>query len=255
MYNEEEIEDSLEFLRGIEIYKRAEEEKQEKQKLPENPLDEPPISTERVEQYQWDLSRLDLENPPKRPTTESGSLKLVNNLFVLLVCILLGYFIASMVTYFVAYQTSVEGESMEPTLSDGDSVIIQKMSYYFKNPARFDIIVFPVKNPDSDKKENYYVKRVIGLPGETVQISGGIVYINGRKLTTDKYCLSEMLDPGRAINPISLKGDEYFVLGDNRNMSTDSRSDYVGLVKRDEIQGEVVFRIWPFEKMGLLSGE
>jgi signal peptidase I len=118
------------------------------------------------------------------------------------------------------------------------------------------VVVFPVQSTDAlgEKVDTYYVKRVIGLPGETVQIIDGKVYINDQPLTDDKYCLSEILDSGSAEQPITLKEDEYFVLGDNRNMSTDSRSEYVGLVKRQDIIGEVFMRIWPFSHFGLIAG-
>ena len=78
--------------------------------------------------------------------------------------------------------------------------------------------------------------------------------INGEELKGDKYCLSKILDSGNAAQPVTLGEDEYFVLGDNRNMSTDSRSDYVGLVHRKDIVGEVFMRIWPFSHWGLIPG-
>ena len=143
---------------------------------------------------------------------------------------------------------------MEPTLSDGDSVIIQKLSYYFRDPARFDVIVFPVSYGQMEEDEDtFYIKRVIGLPGETVQILDGTVYINGEPLQDDKYALSDILDPGAASDPMVLADDEYFVMGDNRNMSTDSRSSYVGLVNRSDIIGEAWMCIWPLNHFGTLT--
>lgn len=253
MYNEEEIEDSLEFCRIAKLYYgNASQEKE----APE------PDSTEKKEAL-YSLEMLDngfsnphLEKGWKRPTSESAGLRFINNIFVLALCVLLAYFIASVVTHYVAHQTWVEGESMEPTLSDGDSIIIQKISYYLRNPRRYDVVVFPVSSMDSTGKnvDTYYVKRVIGLPGETVQIIQGKVYIDNKLLVDDKYCLSEILDSGNAGRPITLGEDEYFVLGDNRNMSTDSRSSYVGLVHREDIIGEVFMRIWPFSHFGLIPG-
>lgn len=255
MYNENEIEDSLEFCKGIEIYREADRKKEEG--ISSETWQEPVIQEKKTREYQWDLSKLEQEESSKRPTSESASLKLVNNVFMVAVCLLLGFFIASLITHFVAYQTTVEGESMEPTLSDGDSVIIQKLSYYIGEPQRFDVIVFPVADGEEGKstENSFYVKRVIGLPGETVQIQEGAVYINDKKLTTDKYCLSKILDGGNASSPLTLKEDEYFVLGDNRNMSTDSRSSFVGLVKKSDISGKVFLRIWPFSHFGLLAGK
>lgn len=180
-------------------------------------------------------------------------LHLVSNLLVVGMCIFIAYFLASLVTNYVAHPTSVEGESMEPTLTDGDSVIIQKMSYYFGDPDRYDVVVFPVSYDAATKQETYYIKRVIGLPGETVQISEGKVLINGSELIDDHYALTDIMDPGEASEPITLASDEYFVLGDNRNMSTDSRSSYVGLVKRRNIIGEAWFCVWPFSHFGTLT--
>ncbi len=191
----------------------------------------------------------------KRPTSETPMLSFVNNILLVCICVLVGFLAASLITHFCIYETRVEGSSMEPALSDRDHVFIEKVGYHFHNPKRYEIIVFPVTIPEKEKKKekketSYYVKRIIGMPGETVQIQDGNVYIDGRKLTTDTYRLSEILDPGIAGDEIKLGEDEYFVLGDNRNLSTDSRSEYVGAIKKDDIDGKVVFRIWPFSRMG-----
>lgn len=241
MYNEEEVEDSLEFCRIAKEYYDdfSAKENTDYKKTSFMDLD---TGYSVPQKKGW-----------KRPTSESAGLRLVNNIFVFVVCILLAYFIASVVTHYVVHQTWVEGESMEPTLSDGDSIIIQKVSYYFANPKRYDVVVFPVALEKEDSREKtYYVKRVIGMPGETVQIWNGRVYIDDRELSGDTYCLSEILDAGNAISPITLGENEYFVLGDNRNMSTDSRSDFVGLVQRENIVGKVYMRIWPFSHWGLI---
>lgn len=256
MYNEKEIEDSLAFCKDIEIYRQADQEKGGEE--PPGAWEESAaVREEKMQEFQWELSRLEQEVPVKRPTTESTSLRAANNVFMLAVCLLLGFFIASLITHFVAYQTRVEGQSMEPTLSDGDSVIIQKLSYIFGEPERFDVIVFPVKPRGDGKNEedSFYVKRIIGLPGETIQVQDGSVYIDGEQLEADNYCLSKMLDGGNADVPIKIKEDEYFVLGDNRNMSTDSRNSYVGMVKKKDISGKVFLRIWPFTHFGMLSGK
>ncbi len=256
MYNEEEIEDSLAFCKDIEIYRQA-DQGMSGEEPPGAREESAAAREERMRVFQWELSKLEQEAPVKRPTTESASLRAANNIFMLAVCLLLGFFIASLITHFVAYQTSVEGQSMEPTLSDGDSVIIQKLSYYFGEPQRFDVVVFPVKaKGDGDNgKDSFYVKRIIGLPGETLQVRDGSVYIDGERLEADQYCLSKMLDGGNADAPVTMKEDEYFVLGDNRNMSTDSRNSYVGMVKKKDILGKVFLRIWPLTHFGMLSGK
>ena len=151
---------------------------------------------------------------------------------------------------FVGQRTKVSGSSMSPTLSDGDNLIVEKLSYRFGNPKRFDIIVF---HPEREQKGVYYVKRIIGLPGETVQIgTDGTIYINGEVLN-ENYGKEVILSPGIAKDPITLGEDEYFVLGDNRNNSSDSRSAYVGNVKRSDIVGKAWIRIWPFSKFGKIT--
>ena len=155
------------------------------------------------------------------------------------------------VIHFVGQRTEVEGASMESTLSDGDNLIVDKISYRFRDPQRFDIIVFPFRY----KENTYYIKRIIGLPGETVQIDEqGNSYINGEKLQ-ESYG-REIIKPeniGLEAEPITLGEDEYFVMGDNRNNSTDSRTEIVGNIHRDEIIGRAWVRIWPFSKFGILK--
>ena len=150
---------------------------------------------------------------------------------------------------FVGQRTMVDGRSMNATLNDGDNLIVEKLSYRFGDPQRFDIIVFP---PQGAPKE-HYIKRIIGLPGETVQIDlEGNIFINGELLEED-YGLETIQNPGRAQEPITLGDDEYFVLGDNRNNSTDSRSEKVGNVKRSTITGRAWLRIWPLSDIGFLK--
>lgn len=161
--------------------------------------------------------------------------------------------IVLMVTYlmihYVGQRTQVQGESMKPTLLNGDNLIVDKITYRFNDPKRFDIIVFPFQY----KENTYYIKRIIGLPGETIQITtDGIIYIDGEELK-EGYGKEVILDPGNAYNPITLGDDEYFVLGDNRNNSSDSRSSSVGVIKRDSIVGRAWLRIWPFSEFGILK--
>ncbi len=150
---------------------------------------------------------------------------------------------------FVGQRTSVSGSSMEPTLSNNDQLILDKISYRFSEPKRFDIIVFPFQY----KENTYYVKRVIGLPGETVQIDlEGNIYINGEILEED-YGKEKINFPGLAVEPITLGDDEYFVMGDNRNNSSDSRDPSVGNIRRSNIIGKAWVRIWPLNKFGVLK--
>lgn len=150
---------------------------------------------------------------------------------------------------FVGQRTAVNGDSMEPTLSNGDNLIMDKLSYHFRDPERFEVIIFPCPT----RPEVYYIKRVIGLPGETVQIKDGSVYIDGKLLETDVYGITEETEAGIAHEPIQIGEDQYFVLGDNRPISQDSRYEVVGLIDRDDIEGRAFFRMYPFEKMGLVQ--
>ena len=151
---------------------------------------------------------------------------------------------------FVGQRTKVSGHSMETTLSDGDNLIVDKISYRFRDPERFEIIVFPFQY----EEHTYYIKRIIGLPGETVQVIDGYVYINGEMLD-ENYGLEVMDDPGIAAEPIKLGDDEYFVLGDNRNHSSDSRVASVGVLTRDMLIGRAWVRIYPFNKIGVIKHE
>lgn len=163
----------------------------------------------------------------------------------LLVVICAAYLI---ITY-VGQRTQVLGSSMETTLSENDNLIVDKITYRFSDPKRFDIIVFPFQYAT----HTYYIKRIIGLPGETVQIDeDGNIYING-EILEESYGREIIQNPGRAVEPIQLGDDEYFVLGDNRNNSSDSRDPSVGNIKREDIIGRAWLRIWPFSKFGVLK--
>ena len=152
------------------------------------------------------------------------------------------------VTY-VGQRTKVIGSSMEPMLEDGDNLIVDKISYRFEEPSRFDIIVFPFRY----EEKTYYIKRIIGLPGETVYIDeSGAVYINGEVLK-ESYGKETIIDPGRAFEPVVLGEDEYFVMGDNRNNSSDSRDPVVGNIHRDEFIGKAWMRLWPLDKLGMIK--
>lgn len=150
--------------------------------------------------------------------------------------------------HFVGQRTQVLGSSMEPKLSDEDNLIVDKITYRFHDPERYDIIVFPFRYEDN----TFYIKRIIGLPGETVQIDEeGNILIDGEVLQ-EGYGREVIDSPGRAYEEIQLGDDEYFVMGDNRNNSTDSRDPAVGNIKREEIIGRAWLRIWPFDKFGLI---
>ncbi len=143
----------------------------------------------------------------------------------------------------------VIGDSMNPSLRDKDVVIINKIVYTFNDPERFDLVVFPYKYDTSTK----YIKRVIGLPGETVEIKDSKIYINDELLVEYYGILGKDEDVKYAnYGPVKLGEGDYFVLGDNRNHSDDSRSSDVGSIKRDTIIGKACFRVLPFSDIGSL---
>ena len=168
--------------------------------------------------------------------------------WIVYIIIIIG--LAYLIITFVGQRTQVRGSSMESTLSDGDQLIVDKISYRFRDPKRYDIVVFPYQYEEN----TYYIKRIIGLPGETVQIIDGYVYING-ELLDEHYGNEVMADPGIASEPVQLGDDEYFVLGDNRNNSQDSRSSNVGVIHRDDLLGRAWIRIWPLADFGVIRHE
>ena len=169
--------------------------------------------------------------------------------YILYILVIIG--LTWMIVTFVGQRTRVSGQSMETTLQDRDNLIVDKISYRFHDPSRYDIIVFPYKYEEN----TFYIKRIIGLPGETVQVKDGYIYINGKKLTSDIYGREVMDEPGIAEEPIKLGSDEYFVLGDNRNHSQDSRDPYVGVLKRSDLMGRAFVRIYPLNKFGVIKHE
>lgn len=147
-------------------------------------------------------------------------------------------FLAFVLVFSVGMKISMVGVSMEPALYNGQEVMINRFVYKITSPKRGDVIAFL---PNGNQNSHYYLKRIVGLPGESIQIIDGYVYINGERVPEDEY--DKMADYGIAGNEIQLGSDEYFVLGDNRNMSEDSRSGNIGAVKKDTIAGKVWFHL------------
>ena len=141
--------------------------------------------------------------------------------------------IAFTFVYFIGLRTSVVGQSMSKTLNGGDQILVNRFVYKVTDPKTNDIVVFL---PNGNEKSHYYVKRVIGVPGDTVQIKN----------------VASIEDAGLAAEEITLGAEEYFVLGDNRNNSEDSRYANIGNIKKDYIIGKAWFRIAPFSEIGFL---
>ncbi len=165
--------------------------------------------------------------------------RMLKDIMELLVGGAVAVFLAFVLVFSIGMRTSVIGDSMEPALHNGQEILMNRILYRISKPKRGDVVVFL---PNGNQNSHFYVKRVVGLPGETVQIKEGNVYIDG-VLLEENELFDEMADPGIAQNELLLSGDEFFVLGDNRNSSEDSRSGNIGAVKRDHIIGKAWFHM------------
>lgn len=167
------------------------------------------------------------------------------NLIGLLLYFFLIFVCVYLFSHYVTGGSIVDGPSMNDTLQDGDRLVLNKFTYRVTDLDRFDIIVFKYAY-DTD---TYYVKRIIGLPGESVRIDDqGQIWIND-ELLEENYGKETMEDPGIAAEPVNLRAGEYFVLGDNRNNSIDSRSPDVGIVRKSQILGSAWLRLYPHIKL------
>lgn len=181
----------------------------------------------------------------RRKRRRSVAAKILIWVLQIVATVLFAYFIINV----VLEKTSVLGDSMEATLSDGDVIIVNRFAYLFGGPKRGDVIVFK----QSGREHDYYdVKRVVGLPGETIQIVDGIVYING-EVMPEKIVCETMRIPGLAKDSLTLEEEEYFVLGDNRNNSEDSRFANIGTIVKEEIVGKAWLRLNEFGFIGTMN--
>ncbi len=168
--------------------------------------------------------------------------KYIKSLLFWILEIFLVILAAYLIIEYAVEKTTMMGVSMSTTLNDGEKVIINKLAYWRDEPERYDVIVFS----QSKSGHGYYnIKRVIGLPGETVEIINGVVYIDGKKLQ-EKIVVEDMRLAGLAEEPIVLGENEFFVLGDNRNYSEDSRFANIGIIVREDIIGKAWLRLEPF---------
>lgn len=174
---------------------------------------------------------------------ENGIRRFTKTVIDVIVILILALFISR----YVGGPFKITGHSMEPTLLAGDRVLVNRISNNIRSIKRFELILFTIDEKDSTQ----YVKRVIGLPGETIQIKDGLVYINNKKI--DMGDLDKVLQPGLAKHPITLGKDEYFVLGDNSTGSEDSRYLNIGNINKKQIKGIVWLRFYPFSKIGRIT--
>lgn len=157
--------------------------------------------------------------------------------------------IAFVYIWFFGQRVSTIGESMKPVLRNGDIILVNRIVYDASSPHRGDIVVF---KPNGNENSHFYIKRLIGLPGEKIQIKDGKIYINGKKLK-ESYDTTEIEEAGIASDELQLSGEEYFVLGDNRKNSEDSRMADIGTVKRSEIYGKAWFIVSPYDHFGFIK--
>lgn len=172
----------------------------------------------------------------------------IKGVFGWIIEILIVLMLAFTFVYFIGLRTSMVGQSMTETLEGGDEILVNRFIYKVTDPQPGDIIVFL---PNGNEKSHYYIKRVIGVPGDTVQIKNGAVYVNGT-LFEEETEVASMEEAGLAAEEITLKEDEFFVLGDNRNNSEDSRYANIGNIKKEYIIGKAWFRVAPWSTFGFL---
>ena len=175
---------------------------------------------------------------------EESSLKLYSKIVAI---VLFAMLFARVINAYIIQETIVNGSSMNPTLENSDKVLLDKVLYKIGKLRRYDIVVFDYHH------SSVYVKRIIGVPGEKITIRKGRVYVNGKILKDDPLLNDKMHYSGIAKNGVELGEDEYFVLGDNRNNSHDSRYEQVGIVKKSDIIGKVWIRIFPILKFGAVD--
>ena len=185
----------------------------------------------------------------KRREKKKINVSIIYEVLTWLAGILASIVLGASLVYFLGLRTSVVGTSMEPTLKHSEQVLLNRVSYQFSSPKRGDIIAF---YPNGNTKSHIYIKRVIGLPGERIKIEDDHVYINDSRYFLDSVEITR--EAGIAANEIELLNDEYFVLGDNRSNSEDSRSANIGNVTSDMIKGKVWFKLGTSDsKMGLVK--
>lgn len=242
MNKEDEIRESIEFCKDIYLYYEKDQQKEESRKS------QSAMYLARDEA----VSQMQKELPPANPyetlladMEEEEESSWRRELRYLLLCLLVAFAVAKLLSTFVIQFTVVHGNSMETTVSESDYLLVGKLNYHIRDPKRFDVIVL------SKDGERHLIKRVIGLPGENVRIEKGDITINGEVLQ-ENYGLDPM-DPKAEPVEITLAEDEFFVLGDNRLVSLDSRFSSVGPVKRSEILGKALVRVYPFHKISKIA--
>ena len=177
------------------------------------------------------------------------NISVLKEILIWTVEIIITLMLAFTTVYFAGLRISVVGQSMSETLNGGDEVLVNRFIYKVTDPKRGDVVVFL---PNGNEKSHYYVKRVIGVPGDTIQIKNGQIYINGA-LYEDEFSVGRIEEAGLAAEEMTLMENEYFVLGDNRGNSEDSRYANIGNIKKEYMIGKAWFRYAPWGSMGLIG--
>ena len=162
---------------------------------------------------------------------------------IAIVCLL-----AFVCVYYFGQRAGMIGDSMSPELKNGNITLISKAAYSMGTPKRGDVVAF---KPNGNESSHYYIKRIVGLPGETIEVVDGKIVVNGREIK-ERYETTKIEELGLLAEPVKLKNNEYFVLGDDRQNSEDSRSADIGAVKRSEIGGKVWFVVSPGKTFGFV---
>lgn len=169
---------------------------------------------------------------------------ILEGIYVILLTLVFYFFIQT----FLFKTAYIKGVSMEPTLTHADRVLITRFAYFISSPRYNDVVAFPYK----ENKKDHYIKRIIGLPGDVIDIIDGKFHING-VLLEQEFAEINLSDFGNIKYPFTVPEKLYFVLGDNRNQSHDSRNQQVGCMAKKDFLGKVSVRIWPLNKIGLVK--
>lgn len=219
-------------------------------------LMEEPKATQESQKEERDLdgksTKLSPEEQDKADKKERRQkhVKVATGIFSWIKEIVIALLIVWFILTFVAQNNQVRGTSMQPTVYANDTIIVNKFIYRFRDPARGDIIVFPTME---EGKEVFLIKRIVGLPGDVVDIRDGAVYINDKLLEESYISVTTSTADGQVVFPMTVPKGEYFVLGDNRMVSKDSRYLSIGTVPRSDIVGKASLRIWPFDSIGVIE--
>ncbi len=194
---------------------------------------------------------------PKKDYSQDDERTLTEDILDFIKVFVISAIVILLVTRFIAHPVNVVGRSMDPTLQDGEYGFTSIISLAFDEPSRLDVVVVSVEDPETGEDERW-VKRIIGMPGETVQGKNGKIYINGKVFDETSYidqeykqkCIDELGYFDMEFDEVKLGDDEYFLMGDNRPYSKDSRYTDVGPVTKSQIFGKGVFVVFPFNKIG-----